>query len=192
MTTIVATNVLSAVVETERLLLRLPRAEDFDDYAALQADVEASRHIGGQLSRSEAWRKFLQMPGAWVIQGYAMFAVTDKATGEWLGQAGPWQPEGWPGTEVGWAFKRAAWGKGYAREAAVACIDWVFATLGWTEVIHSIVAENTASRTLAQRLGSRILRQTNLPAPYQSMVVDIWGQSREEWLARCAQAAFKV
>jgi RimJ/RimL family protein N-acetyltransferase len=179
-------------LETDRLILRLPRVGDFDEYAALQADVEASRFIGGPLSRPEAWRKFLQMPGAWVIQGYAMFAVTDKATGEWLGQAGPWQPEGWPGTEVGWAFKRTAWGKGYAHEAAIAAIDWAFATLGWTEVIHSIVAENTASRALAQRLGSHILRQANLPAPYQTMVVDIWGQSREEWRARRAQAAFKV
>jgi RimJ/RimL family protein N-acetyltransferase len=179
-------------LETDRLILRLPRAEDFDEYAALQGDVEASRYIGGPLSRPEAWRKFLQMPGAWVIQGYAMFAVTDKATGEWLGQAGPWQPLGWPGTEVGWAFKRTAWGKGFAQEAAIAAIDWAFVRLGWTEVIHSIVAENIASRALAQRLGSRILRQANLPPPYQTMLVDIWGQSREEWLARRAQAAIKV
>src|SRR5882724_13224753 len=95
-------------LETDRLILRLPRAGDFDAYAAMQADPEAARHIGGPLSRPEAWRKFLQMPGAWVIQGYAMFAVTDKAIGEWLGQLGPWYPQGWPGTEVGWAFKRAA------------------------------------------------------------------------------------
>jgi RimJ/RimL family protein N-acetyltransferase len=179
-------------IETQRLLLRLPRAEDFDAYAAMQADPDSARHIGGVLSRAEAWRKFLQMPGAWVIQGYAMFAVTDKATGEWLGQLGPWQPEGWPGTEVGWAFKRTAWGNGYALEAAIAAIDWAFETLGWTEVIHSIVTENTSSRALAQRLGSRILRQANLPAPYESIVVDVWGQSQQEWLARRAQAAFKV
>lgn len=179
-------------IETDRLMLRLPRAEDFDAYAQLQADEEAARYIGGPVSRPEAWRKFLQMPGAWAIQGYGMFAVTDKATGEWLGQLGPWQPEGWPGTEVGWAFKRAAWGNGYALEAAIAAIDWAFATLGWTEVIHSIVAENTASQALAQRLGSRILRQANLPAPYQSIVVDVWGQSRQEWSARRAEAAFKV
>jgi RimJ/RimL family protein N-acetyltransferase len=174
----------SLLLETERLILRLPRAEDFDAYAALQADSEAARFIGGPLSRPEAWRKFLQMPGAWVVQGYAMFAVTEKSTGEWLGQLGPWQPEGWPGTEVGWAFKRAAWGKGYATEAAIAAIDWAFETLGWTDVIHSIVADNAASQALAQRLGSRILRQVNLPAPYQDIVVDVWGQSREEWVAR--------
>ena len=70
------------------------------------------------MPRAAAWRKFLQMPGAWLIQGFGMFAVIEKASGEWLGNIGPWQPEGWPGTEVGWALRRVAWGKGYADEAA--------------------------------------------------------------------------
>ena len=79
--------------------------------------------------------------------------LVDKASGRWLGRAGPWQPEGWPGTEVGWSFLRSAWGKGYAREAAIAAIDWSFDHLGWTEVIHSIAPANTASQALAARLG---------------------------------------
>src|SRR5205823_1088887 len=148
-----------ANIQTERLLLRLPRIEDFDGYAELHADEIAARHIGGTLPRAAAWRKFLQQPGAWAIQGYAMFSVIDKARGEWVGMCGPWQPEGWPGTEVGWAFRRAAWGKGYASEAAIAAIDWSFAQLGWSEVIHSIDAENAPSQALARRLGSRVLRQ---------------------------------
>ena len=182
-------DVSSIQLETARLVLRLPLHADFEAYAGLQADPEAARYIGGPLSRPEAWRKFLQMPGAWAMQGYAMFAVTDRATGEWLGQCGPWQPEGWPGTEVGWAFKRAAWGKGYAREAAIASIDWAFDQLGWSEVIHSIDPDNRASQTLAQRLGSHILRRCNMPAPFEKIVVDIWGQSREEWFSRRNAAA---
>ena len=133
-------------IETTRLLLRLPQRADFDPYAELHADEEAARYIGGAMPRAAAWRKFLQMPGAWAMQGYAMFSVVDKASGEWLGQCGPWQPEGWPGTEVGWALRRSAWGKGYAQEAAIATIDWAFNQLGWTEVIHSINTENLASR----------------------------------------------
>ncbi len=175
-------------LETSRLILRMPERADFDEYASLHADPDAARHIGGVLTRSAAWRKFLQMPGAWWMQGYAMFSVVDKSSGEWLGQCGPWQPEGWPGTEVGWALKRGAWGRGYAQEAAIATIDWAFEHLGWSEVIHSIDPENVASRKLAERLGSRILRQTHLPSPYEHMVVDIWGQSREAWFARKEQA----
>src|SRR5690348_2931353 len=71
-------------IETERLILRLPRIEDFEGYAELHADEEAARHIGGALLRAPAWRKFLQMPGAWAVQGYAMFSVVEKASGRWL------------------------------------------------------------------------------------------------------------
>ena len=171
-------------IETQRLILRLPRPEDFDRYAEMHADEETARHIGGAMPRAAGWRKFLQMPGAWAMQGYAMFSVVEKSSGKWIGQVGPWQPEGWPGTEVGWAFHRDSWGKGYAREGAIATVDWAFANLGWTEVIHSINPENTASQALAKRLGSRILRQATLPPPYETVTLDIWGQSREGWFAR--------
>lgn len=176
-------------IETERLLLRLPLREDFDRYADMHADVETAKHIGGAMPRGAAWRKFLQMPGAWAMQGFAMFSVIEKSTGNWIGQVGPWQPEGWPGTEVGWAFHRDSWGKGYAREGAIATVDWAFENLGWTEVIHSINPENTPSQALAKRLGSRILRQATLPPPYETVTLDIWGQSREEWFARRKELA---
>lgn len=171
-------------LETERLILRVPRLEDFERFAELRADEEASRHIGGLMTRAVAWRRFLEMPGAWVVQGFAMFAVVEKASGKWIGNIGPWQPEGWPGTEVGWALHRDAWGKGYALEAATAAIDWAFANLGWSDVIHSIGLDNSASQALAQRLGSRNRGRGTLPAPFQHVVIDIWGQTRDEWMAR--------
>ena len=174
---------MGPVLETERLRLRVPESRDFDAYAEMGMDEVAMRHIGGTLPRAAAWRKFLQMPGAWALQGFAMFTVETKQ-GEWLGQLGPWQPEGWPGTEVGWALKRAAWGKGYATEAATAAIDWAFANLGWTDVIHSISPGNTASQLLAQRLGSLNRGPGKLPAPFEGEAIDIWGQSREQWRAR--------
>lgn len=171
-------------LETRRLILRLPRIEDFDAYAQMHADEDAARYIGGTLLRAPAWRKFLQMPGAWMVQGFAMFSVIEKASGRWLGQAGPWQPDGWPGTEVGWAFHPSAWGKGYATEAATAAIDWAFEHLGWSEVIHSIDPGNAASQALARRLGSVNRGLGKLPPPFESVVIDIWAQSREQWLSR--------
>jgi RimJ/RimL family protein N-acetyltransferase len=171
-------------IETRRLVLRVPKIEDFDRYAELQADEDAVRFIGGPMTRAAAWRRFLQMPGAWQVQGFAMFSVIEKSTGLWLGQLGPWQPEGWPGTEVGWAFHRDAWGKGYASEAGVAAIDWAFENLRWSETIHCIDPDNAASQKLAERLGSRKLRPGRLPPPFEEHPIDIWGQTREQWLAR--------
>ena len=177
---------LAPMLETERLILRLPAAQDFEDFAAMFADEQVARYIGGQLPRAAAWRKFLQMPGAWVIQGFAMFAVVEKASGEWIGNAGPWHPDGWPGTEVGWSFKRASWGKGYASEASAAAIDWAFDNLGWSDVIHSIHPDNHASQALARRLGSVLRGPGKLPAPFEDAPIEIWGQTREQWRARTA------
>jgi RimJ/RimL family protein N-acetyltransferase len=171
-------------IETERLILRPPRMEDFDAYAANMADAEAARFIGGQQVRALAWRGFLASAGAWMIQGFSMFSVIEKASGRWIGRLGPWYPDGWPGPEVGWGLARHAWGKGYAYEGSVAAIDWAFEHLGWSEVIHSIDPANHASQKLAQRLGSTCRGPGRLPAPYEDSCIDIWGQTREDWRRR--------
>ena len=170
-------------LETDRLILRLPERDDFEPYAQMMGDEDTARYIGGHMVRTAAWRKFLQMPGAWAMQGFAMFSLVEKASGDWIGQAGPWMPEGWPGTEVGWALRREYTGKGYASEAATAAIDWAFDTLGWTEVIHSIQLPNKASIALAERLGSAFRGVERLPPPYDDVEVGVWAQSREQWTA---------
>jgi RimJ/RimL family protein N-acetyltransferase len=113
-----------------------------------------------------------------------MFSVIEKASRRWVGRVGPWCPEGWPGTEVGWGIVRDRWGLGYATEAAAASIDWAFATLSWTDVIHTIDVANVASHAVARKLGSRNRGRGQLPAPYEHVVIDVWGQTRDEWLAR--------
>jgi len=174
-------------IETERLILRPTAPEDFEPWAAFMADIVASKFVGGPQARAVAWRGFLSMAGAWAIQGYAMFSVIEKSSGRWVGRLGPWVPEGWPGTEVGWGLAREAWGKGYATEGATAAIDWAFDTLGWSEVIHCIAPDNAPSQAVGRRLGSRPLRSAYLPPPFETMAVDVWGQSRDEWLERRKQ-----
>lgn len=148
------------------------------------ADPECARFIGGVLPKPTSWRVVMQMAGAWELTGISMFSVIEKERRVWIGRIGPWQPYGWPGTEVGWALHRDAWGKGYAVEAAAACIDYAFDTLGWSEVIHCINPENAPSQAVARRLGATILRTATLPAPFAHEHVDIWGQSREAWRRR--------
>lgn len=173
-------------IETDRLILRSTRPEDFEGWAALMGDEENSRHIGGPQPRAVAWRGFLSMAGAWAIQGYGMFSVIEKASGRWIGRLGPWCPEGWPGTEVGWGLLREVWGEGYATEGSAAAIDWAFGHLGWSEVIHTIAPDNLASQQVARRLGSSLQGPGRLPEPFQDIAVDVWGQSREAWMRRRA------
>jgi RimJ/RimL family protein N-acetyltransferase len=174
------------VLETERLILRPTRPEDFEPWAAFMADEPSARFIGGVQPKAAAWRGFMSVAGAWSMMGYAMFSVVEKSSGRWVGRLGPWKPEGWPGTEVGWGVIRDCWGMGYATEGATAAIDWAFDTLGWTEVIHCIDPANFASQNVAKRLGSAVLRRQRLPPPFDDTDVDVWGQSREAWRARRA------
>ncbi len=176
------------LLETTRLILRPSRPEDFDAFADFMSDEEYARHVGGAQNRSLAWRGFLQIAGAWHLQGFSMFSVISKATGAWIGRVGPWMPEGWPGTEVGWGIIRSCCNKGYATEAAIASINWAFSSLGWDEVIHAIDPDNEASIAVAKKLGSRNRGRGRLPPPHEDSPVDIWGQTRDEWQARVTES----
>ena len=171
------------VIETQRLILRCPEQGDLDAFAEMMADPQAARFLGGPVPRAVVWRSLAALAGSWVIKGYGMFSVVEKASGRWIGRIGPWSPEGWPGTEVAWGLTRSAWGQGFAREAAQAAIDFAFERLGWDEVIHTIDPDNAPSIALARRVGSRFLRPGRLPAPIE-VDLDVWGQTRDDWERR--------
>jgi RimJ/RimL family protein N-acetyltransferase len=177
---------MSALPEltTERLWLRVPRAGDLDDWAAMMADEETARYIGGTMARSMVWRGLMCMIGAWHEMGFAMFTVRDRRSGEFIGRIGPWSPDGWPGLEVGWAIKRSAWGQGYASEAAAACMDFAVDKLGWQQIIHTIDPANVGSIGVARRLGSTLIGPGKLPPPHEHAPVQVWGQSAADWRTR--------
>ena len=179
-------------IETERLVLRMPRLADLDRWTLFMGDEASARHVGGVQPRPVVWRGLTSMAGAWAVGGCAMLSVIEKSTGLWVGRIGPWCPEGWPGTEVGWGLLREYWGRGYATEGAIAAIDWAFAHLGWSDVIHIIAPENHASQAVARRLGSQLRGPGQLPEPVAHIAVEVWGQTREQWLARRARLPLRV
>ena len=177
------TAALGPVLETERLILRPPGLEDLDAWADFMADDEHVRFIGGAQSRPVAWRGLMSVIGSWAAHGFGFFSVVEKSSGRWVGRLGPWQPEAWPGSEVGWGIVIEAGGKGYATEGAAAAMDWAFGNLGWNEIIHTIDFDNAPSRSVATKLGSKKLRNGRLPEPYHEKELEVWGQTRDEWAA---------
>jgi RimJ/RimL family protein N-acetyltransferase len=140
---------------SKRLVLRMFRESDFDAYAEMCGDPEVMRYLGdGQpLSRADAWRNLALVLGHWQLRGFGLWAVEEKRTGALVGRVGCWQPEGWPGFEVGWTLRRQFWGKGFATEAALQAVDVAFNTLGRERVISVIQPENSGSIAVALRLG---------------------------------------
>jgi len=140
-------------VTTDRLLLREWRGSDIDAYADMYADPEVTRFLGGPVDRQDAWSKMARMAGHWILRGYGNWVLERRADGRMIGRAGLWQPEGWPGLEVGWLLAREAWGSGYATEAGRASCQWAREELGAGELISIIDTRNAASRRVAERLG---------------------------------------
>ncbi len=144
---------------TERLILRAHRVDDHDASAALWADPEVVRDIGGTTrSSQEAWFRILRDAGHWLLLGYGYWAITDRATGEFLGEGGfadfrrgITELEGVP--EMGWALMRAAWGRGLASETVAAMLAWADANLDASETRCIISPENVASVRVAEKCG---------------------------------------
>ena len=169
-------------LQTARLTLRPPVEADLDAWAALTADPVARQHLGGPKPRPVAWRSLATHAGSWALRGFGMFSVLHRASGRWVGHVGPWCPEAWPGTEVGWSLLRDAWGQGYATEAATAAIGWAVTALGWTDIIHTIAPANLASAAVAQRLGSVNRGVVRMPEPFAGETVDLWVRHRKPGL----------
>lgn len=174
---------LDTVIETERLILRVTRSEDFEPWAEMMTDYEATRFLGGTQDRATAWRSVSAMAGSWLLNGFGMFSFIEKTSGRWIGRGGPWFPNGWPGREIGWSIAPAAQRQGYALEGASACMNYAFDVLGWDEAIHCIDPANTRSIRLAEKLGSARKGTATLPVP-GPVEVDIYGQTRDQWRAR--------
>jgi len=106
------------VLETPRLILREFREEtDFDAYADFYGS-DIAKYYGGPLDRKMAWRAAAAMMGHWIIRGYGAWAVEEKATKEFCGIVGLWNPEGWPKPEITWAVIPSKQRTGFAFEAA--------------------------------------------------------------------------
>ena len=140
------------VLETERLRFRMLSVDDFDEEVAFYA-TDRSKGVGGPLEAREVWRVLSTFIGHWVIHGYGMWALEDKATGRYAGRAGFLNPIDWPEPEIGWTLMAHAEGKGLAYEAALTVRDFAYKTLGWTTAISLILDDNTRSGALAKRLG---------------------------------------
>jgi RimJ/RimL family protein N-acetyltransferase len=154
------------VLETERLLLRGHRAEDFANSAAMWADPKVTENIMGRpLTVEESWTRFLRYVGHWALLGFGYWVIVEKHTGAFAGEAGfadykrEIEPslEGVP--EIGWVLASHAHGKGFATEAVRAITAWADEHFETTTACI-IKPENTASFRVAAKCGYREVCRT--------------------------------
>ena len=141
------------VIKTERLILRAPCEADFDAFAAFGAS-ERSRFVGGPVPRIRSWGGFLAMFGHWVLRGFGMWMVEDRASGQTAGRVGMIYNDSWDEPELGWHIFDGFEGRSLAYEAALAARRHAATRQGLDGVISYIDPENSRSVALARRLGA--------------------------------------
>lgn len=176
------------VVLTERLTMCGLTEPHLDDFTRIQFDARVAEWVGGlpdpvppwAEQREETWRVMALFMGHWAIRGFGQWALVETATGRLVGRAGLWQPEGWPGVEVGWLVDPDRWGEGFATEAGRAAVDIAFDRLELDEVISVTLPRNARSRRVMAKVG---LRDTGEVVRVRGHDQVLYRITREEWLA---------
>ncbi len=171
---------LIPTLETERLRLRAPRAEDFEAYAAMWADDRVTRYIGGGVrSRIESWRRLIGSVGLWPMMGFGYWTFAERESDALIGigglsyfARGLKALEGLP--EAGWAIAPDWWSSGVASEAMAAALDWADSALKAPEVRCIINPGHGASERVAAKLGFVAMGS----APLDDGVVNLYRRTR--------------
>ena len=143
------------VLETERLILRAPKASDWPLWRDYFRTERSRFNRPGDTDDEKSWRAFGHFIGHWVLHGFGSFVITWKGNDTPIGSCGPWFPYGWPEREIGWMiWSQDNEGKSVAYEGAQAARNFAFDTLGWDTAVSYIVADNPRSIALAERLGA--------------------------------------
>jgi RimJ/RimL family protein N-acetyltransferase len=149
-------------IETARLSLRELSLADLDFVAGMLADPQVMQFWPSPLSRAEAEAWIKRQLDRYARDGYGYWLVLEQASGQPVGQAGllALEIDGVPETGLGYLFHRPFWGRGYATEAAEACLGHAFAALDKPQVVAPIRTENAASLAVARKLGMQVQKRT--------------------------------
>ncbi|WP_432941792.1 GNAT family N-acetyltransferase [Kribbella sp. CA-253562] len=156
-------------LQTPRLLLRRWREEDVAPMTAVNADPEVMRWIrDGSVRDEHQTRAGIQAwESEWESQGFGLFAVEIRSTGELAGFTGlsvpHFMPEILPAVEVGWRLGRSHWGHGLATEAAAAAVRFGFEERGLKRIVSIAQVGNEASERIMTKLGMQLARETVNP-----------------------------
>ncbi|WP_343636416.1 GNAT family N-acetyltransferase [Fluviicola sp.] len=145
---------MTKILETPRLYLREMTPDDAENAYLLNSDPEVLRYTGDDPFESiEEARTFLENYESYRKYGFGRWAMILKETGEYLGWCGlKYTPE-LDEFDIGYRLMKKFWGKGYATEAAGACLELGFGQLGMETIVGRAMPENGASVCVLEKIG---------------------------------------
>ncbi len=154
-------------IETPRLILRDWKEEDLQPFIEMNQDENVMKYFPQTLSAEDTRLLFDRINRHFKDYGFGLYAVESKKKGEFIGFTGmqqiPFEADFTPGIEIGWRLKFDKWGKGYATEAASACLDYAKKRLGLHEIYAFTSRWNAISEHIMQKLEMTKIKEFNHP-----------------------------
>jgi RimJ/RimL family protein N-acetyltransferase len=171
---------MKLVLETPRLILRELNLSDLDFVETMFSHPEVMQFFPRCFSRDESTEWIRRQQSRYAVEGHGYWLALDRASGEPVAQAGVMRAgvEGIVEPALGYIVHRPFWRRGYAAEAAAACRDHVFDTLGGSRVITLVRPENLPSLAVARKIGMTIERRT-IYARYEHFVLSMTRADRD-------------
>lgn len=146
------------MIETERLILRHVIPGDVDALVDVLGDPVSMKYYPAAFTRDEVCRWIERWVASYAENGYGLYAMVLKFTGQIIGDCGHAKQDvdGVAEIEIGYHVLRSLQGQGYATEAARACVEYGFTKLGAQRLISLIRPENMPSRRVAEKMGMKI------------------------------------
>lgn len=169
-------------IETERLVLREMRAEDYDALYAVLADSDIMQHYPYTFEEARVRGWIARNIERYKVFGFGLWAVSLKETGEMIGDCGLTMQSvaGMIRPEIGYHIRGDQQRKGYAREAATAVRDWTFKNTPFGRIYSYMKATNLPSARTAVSWGCHFAGEY---PDDENGVTSVYEMSREEWKA---------
>ena len=155
------------ILTSRRLGFRPWKISDLNDFASLNADKEVMEHFPRSLSVDESADFISRLQKHYTQYGHCYFATEILESGEFIGFIGlafqKYESEFTPAVDIGWRLKKSAWGKGYATEGALRCLDFGFDQLKLSEIISTCPKANHRSEKVMQKIGMKKTGEFNHP-----------------------------
>jgi RimJ/RimL family protein N-acetyltransferase len=157
------------LLKTSRLGLRRWQAADLEPCAQMNADPAVREFFpSGLMTREQTAEMIRRLEDHFDQYGYGFYALDVLDTGEFIGFTGLSHPTGFeawfvPCVEIGWRLRREAWGRGYATEAALACLQHGWGALDLGKIYAYTAGLNVRSERVMQKIGMTLAGEFDHP-----------------------------
>lgn len=165
---------MQIIAETKRLILKVFENGDVKDALSFWGSNEVMSHCAGPVPHEMINKVIDSYIRCHNEKGLSVYAVVEKASGRVIGAAGFNVRETVDKIELIYHYAKESWGKGYASEAAAACIE-IAKNNGQVKCIYASADPiNGSSLKILEKIGFNYLGMkwfddTNQEEPYYEM-----------------------